>query len=238
MSEPTTDKEKIIDSLRRSKNARTYADLGKSLGMTPEDVERLVLELGREGKVRIHEPSARARVAKVEIFKERITARMLAAAKAPAEAAEQEAADDFESRLARVETDLAALARRLESEVVDLRRAVAQLATRPRSAESTPPGAAAELTYPGFRERCLELYGRLDADGQFQGRVPIPALRKAMADRYSDAEFDRFLLEMARESTLDLQTLANPYAVSEEDRQAAIDNPQQGLLFYVVRRDR
>ncbi|MBI3267706.1 MAG: hypothetical protein HYZ53_01690 [Planctomycetes bacterium] len=255
MAEPMSAKERIIDSLRRSKNARTYADLGKSLDMPPEEIERLVLDLGRERKVRIHEPSARARVAKVEIYKDRITARMLAVATAPAHEADAAAAaaagaagpadappaGNLEARLARAESELASLSRRFDSELKDVRRSLAAMADAlSNQARALPPraDATADLAYPGFREKCFELYDQLDAEGQYGGRVPIPALRTAMADRYSTAEFDRYVLQMARESAVDLQTLPNPYALTEAERKGAIENPAQGLLFYMLRRGR
>ncbi|MBI5366614.1 MAG: hypothetical protein HZA54_06225 [Planctomycetes bacterium] len=243
MSEPSTPKERILDSLRRSKNPRTYADLAKSLEMAQDEVEHLVLELGREGKLRIHEPSARARAVKIEIFKERITSRMLAprppaAGGAPGGggaagggAAAPLSGEDLERRIVHLETDRAAV----RAEVAELRRRAGAGGGGVGAVAAGPIESRPELAFAGFRAKCGATYDELAAEGRLV-RVAIPALRRALADRYSAAEFDRYLLEMERAGEFELVAAAP--GVPDADRTGGIDHPQRGLLLTAQRRSR
>ncbi len=81
----------------------------------------------------------------------------------------------------------------------------------------------------------LDAVARLDAERQYGGLVPIPALRRELArDGHRDrAAIDAALLALEDDGALRLLVAQSPATLA--DRADGIDRPGRGLIYYVAR---
>ncbi len=112
-------------------------------------------------------------------------------------------------------------------------------ADAPRSDAATPTVAseARPRTVPldVLKRIILDAVRHLDARHRYGGLVPLPALRQAVSVISSDREsVDTALESLERDYAIDLNIAQIPGQVAE--REAGIERPGRGLLYYVARR--
>lgn len=80
----------------------------------------------------------------------------------------------------------------------------------------------------------LDAVAELDARGRLGGLVPIPDVRAALCSVADDASVTAALEELEQEWKIDLNVAQSPTSVTHRD--AGIERPGRGLLYYVSRR--
>jgi hypothetical protein len=65
------------------------------------------------------------------------------------------------------------------------------------------------------------------------GLVPIPAMRRALADRVTGEEFDVFLCALQRDGIVHLLTHVDADRLGDDDRKACLNHPSGVLAYWV-----
>jgi hypothetical protein len=125
--------------------------------------------------------------------------------------------------------DMTAAIMRLEAALARIEAKVDRLLAEPTDA----PRPAVPLAQ--LKQTILDAVKTLDARHRFGGLVPLPDLRRALSPLGVERQsVDAALTELEREYAVDLNIAQAPSTVSE--RQAGIERPGRGLIYYVTRR--
>jgi hypothetical protein len=87
-----------------------------------------------------------------------------------------------------------------------------------------------ELLYQEFKTAVQQ---QLEAPSTGGGLVPIPAIRRALADHVSAAEFDVLLCAMQRDGLVHLLTHVEPERLPPQERDACLVHPSGVVAYWV-----
>jgi len=87
------------------------------------------------------------------------------------------------------------------------------------------------LLYDEFKAAVRQI---LDPHGNASGGlVPIPVVRRALADRITAEEFDAFLCALQRENFVHLLTHVDADHLGDDDRKACVNLPSGAVAYWV-----